>query len=156
MTDVNTLVSRRQFCAGACASCAALATFVTGCGGDSPTSPSGGSVTTLPTLSGQFSGSTVKVTTAGTALNDVGGAALVDSVAGKFLVSKSGATSFIAIDAVCTHEGCTVTGANDSGYVCPCHGSRYDRTGHVTNGPAKANLRQYGTSFADGVVSISV
>src|SRR5262245_44708986 len=157
MSDAQTLVSRRQFCAGACqvASCATLATLVSACGGDSPTSPSG-PTRTLTTLPGQFSGSTVKVTTTGTALADVGGAAVVDSVAGLFLISKSNATSFIAIDAVCTHEGCTVTGANDNEYICPCHGSRYDRSGHVTNGPAKANLRQYATSFADGVVTITV
>jgi Rieske Fe-S protein len=157
MSNALTFVSRRQFCAGACqvASCATLATLVSACGGDSPTSPSG-RTTTLPTLTGQFSGSTVKVTTAGTALDNVGGAAVVQSVAGMFLISKTNATGFTAIDAVCTHEGCTVTGATDTEYVCPCHGSRYDRSGHVTNGPAKANLRQYATSFADGVVTINL
>ena len=156
MSDVYTFVSRRQFCAGACqvASCATLATLVSACSGDSPTSPD--RPTTLPTLSGQFSGSTVKVTTTGTALDNVGGAALVQSIAGVFLISKTDATTFTAIDAVCTHEGCTVNGATDTEYVCPCHGSRYDRSGHVTHGPAQANLRQYATGFADGVVTINL
>ena len=151
------VVSRRQFCAGACqaASCAALATLASACGGDGPTSPSGGSVTTLPRVSGQLSGSTVRVTDTSSVAN-VGSAALVDSVGGLFLISRTSASSFTAIDAVCTHEGCTVTGATDTEYVCPCHGSRYDRTGHVTNGPAKASLRQYATTFADGVVTISI
>jgi len=156
MSNAYTFVSRRQFCAGACqvASCATLATLISGCGGDSPTSPD--RPTTLPTLSGQFSGSMVKVTTTGTALDNVGGAALVQSVAGVFLISKTTATTFTAIDAVCTHEGCTVNGATDTEYVCPCHGSRYDRSGHVTHGPAQANLRQYAASFADGVVTINL
>ena len=160
MSNAFTFVSRRQFCAGACqvASCATLATLVSACSGDSPTSPD--RPTTLPTLSGQFSSSTltVKVTTTGTALDNVGGAALVqsDRDAGVFLISKTSATAFTAIDAVCTHEGCTVTGATSTEYVCPCHGSRYDRSGHVTHGPAQANLRQYAASFADGVVTINL
>ncbi|HEY1309182.1 MAG TPA: Rieske (2Fe-2S) protein [Vicinamibacterales bacterium] len=158
MSNAFTFVSRRQFCAGACqaASCATLATLVSACGG-SPTGPSD-RPTTLPTLSGQFSSSTstVNVTTTGTALDNLGGAALVQSEAGVFLISKTTATTFTAIDAVCTHEGCTVTGATDTEYVCPCHGSRYDRSGHVTHGPAQANLRQYANSFAGGVVTINL
>ena len=42
------------------------------------------------------------------------------------------ANAFTAIDAVCTHEGCTITGADGDTYVCPCHGSRYNRSGQVT------------------------
>jgi len=150
-------VSRRRFCAAACqaASCAALASIASACGGDGPTSPSG-QVTTLPRLSGQLAGSTAVRVTATSAVADVGSAALVESTGGVFLISRTGANSFSAIDAVCTHEGCTVTGATATEYVCPCHGSRYDRSGHVTNGPAKASLRQYATTFADGVVTISI
>lgn len=157
MPDANTLVSRREFCAGACqvASCAALATLTAACGEGSPTSPSA-PATTLGTLNGQFSGSSVRVNTAGTALDTVGGAALVESVAGVFLVSRTGTTSVGALDAVCTHEGCTITGAAGDIYVCPCHGSRYSRTGQVVNGPAKSNLRQYAASVANGVVTISI
>ena len=161
MAEIETPISRRRFCAGACqaASGATLATLFTACGGSSPTSPSGGgggSVSTLGTLSGQFSGSTVRVNVSGTALVDVGGAALVESVAGLFLISRASATTFVAIDAVCTHEGCTVTGANAEGYVCPCHGSRYNRNGQVLAGPAKASLRQYATTFTDGIVAITL
>jgi cytochrome b6-f complex iron-sulfur subunit len=73
-----------------------------------------------------------------------------------FLVSRSSTSAFGALEAVCTHEGCTITGAAGDIYVCPCHGSRYSRSGQVVNGPAKANLRQYATSFSDGVVTISI
>jgi Rieske Fe-S protein len=158
MTVKNLSVSRRQFCAGACqvASCAALATIASACGdGSSPNSPSA-PATTLGTLSGQFSGSSVRLNTAGTALDTVGGAALVESIAGVFLVARTSTSGFGALDAVCTHEGCTINGAAGDIYVCPCHGSRYSRTGQVVNGPAKANLRQYATSFSDGVVTISI
>jgi len=98
----------------------------------------------------------VRVNTSGTALDNIGGAALIESVGGVFLLSRTSTNAFGAIDATCTHEGCTVTGAAGDIYVCPCHGSRYNRTGQVVNGPAKANLRQYATSVTDGVVTISL
>jgi cytochrome b6-f complex iron-sulfur subunit len=159
VAEIETPISRRRFCAGACqaASGATLATLFTACGGSSPTSPSGGgSASPLGKLAGQFSGSTVRVNVSGSALADVGGAALIESVAGLFLISRTSANAFVAVDAVCTHEGCTITGANADGYVCPCHGSRYNRNGQVLAGPAKASLRQYATTFTDGIVAVTL
>jgi len=158
MSDANAHVSRRRFCAGACqvASGATLATLFTGCGGGSPTSPSGGNITTLGTVSGRFTTGRVDVTVAGTALTADGGAALVESVAGVYLLARTSANSFTAVEAVCTHEGCTVSNADGDQYVCPCHGSRYTRSGQVVRGPAVASLRRYTTSFTDGVVTIAI
>lgn len=157
MSDTNGSISRRQFCAGACqaASGVTLTTLFSACGGDSPTSPSG-MASTLPVLAGMFTGSRVQVTVAGSALADVGGAALVESTAGVFLVARTSASAFSAVDAVCTHEGCTINGADGSTYVCPCHGSRYDRTGQVLAGPARASLRRHTTTFTDGVLAIAL
>ena len=42
---------------------------------------------------------------------------------------------FSALSLVCTHLGCTVE-SNATGFECPCHGSRYDLDGNLTNGPA--------------------
>ena len=155
MSDANEPFSRRRFCAGACqvASGATLATLFSACGG-SPTSPGGGT-STLTVLAGQFIGGGVRVTP-GSALADVGSAALVESTAGVFLIARTGASTFTAIDAVCTHEGCTITGAQGNDYVCPCHGSRYNRDGRVIGGPAMANLRQYAATFANDVVTIAL
>ena len=151
-------VSRRKFCAGACqaVSGATLATIFSGCsGGDSPTSPSGRAVD-LGVSQGRFANSAVSVDVAGSALANVGGAVLVESIAGVFLVSRTGDQSFVAVDAVCSHQSCTVTGIDGTTYVCPCHGSRYDRNGRVVQGPATASLRQFSTSFASGVVTINL
>ena len=156
MSATVTTVSRRRFCAGACqaATCAAIASVASGCGG-SPTSP-GGSSTPLGVIAGQFTSNRVDVTIAGTPLASVGGAALVESVAGVFLVSRTTETTFSAIDAVCSHQSCTVTGADGDKYVCPCHGSRYDRSGRVLQGPATAALRRFNSSFTNGIVTITL
>jgi Rieske Fe-S protein len=105
---------------------------------------------------GRFTGSSVQVNVAGTALTETSGAVLVESTAGVFLLARTGANSYSAIDAVCSHESCTVTGADGATYVCPCHGSRYDRNGQVLQGPARAALRQFPTSFSDGMVTIAL
>ena len=136
------------------ASGATLATLFSACGG-SPTSP-GGMASTLGVVPGQFANSRVQVTVAGSALTDVGSAVLVESIAGVFLLARTSEGAFTALDGVCTHQGCTITDGDGSNFVCPCHGSRYNRSGQVVGGPAPASLRQYPTTFTNGVVTIAV
>ena len=111
----------------------------------------------LGVLTGRFTGSGVQVTVAGSALGDVGGAVLVESMAGVFL---RGADERDHVSRRSTRsaptKSCTITGADGTTYVCPCHGSRYNRSGQVLAGPATASLRQYPTTFADGVVTIAL
>ena len=156
MSDTNVSVSRRQFCAGACqvASCATIATIVSACGG-SPTSPSA-PASTLSVVPSQFANARVQVAVGGTPLASVGGVARVESTAGLFLITRISESGFTAIDGVCTHEGCTITGATPTEYVCPCHGSRYNRNGQVQAGPARSSLRQYATTFANDVLTIAL
>jgi cytochrome b6-f complex iron-sulfur subunit len=133
-----------------------LITVFTGCSGSSTSPSGGGSGSPLGTIAGRFSANSVQVTVSGSPLATVGGAALVQSNAGVFLVSRSGDSAFSAVEAVCTHEGCTITGADGAIYVCPCHGSRYDRSGHVVQGPAQASLRQYTATFAGDTLTIAL
>ena len=51
------------------------------------------------------------------------------------------------ISTICTHLGCTV-GVSDTGFACPCHGSRYDQDGNVVGGPAPKSLTWYQVSLA--------
>jgi len=52
-----------------------------------------------------------------------------------------------AISTTCTHLGCIV-GIADTGFACPCHGSRYDQDGNVTAGPAPKPLPWFQVTLA--------
>jgi Rieske Fe-S protein len=45
-----------------------------------------------------------------------------------------------ALSAVCTHKGCKVRTREDGSFLCKCHGSMFDRNGHVLKGPARRDL----------------
>ena len=52
-----------------------------------------------------------------------------------------------AISTTCTHLGCIV-GKSETGFACPCHGSRFDQDGNVTGGPAPRALPWFQVSLA--------
>jgi len=52
-----------------------------------------------------------------------------------------------ALSTTCTHLGCIV-GLADTGFACPCHGSRFDQDGQVTGGPAPRALPWFKISLA--------
>lgn len=152
--------TRREFCGHACqlASLAAGGVLLTACGGGgSPTSPSPTPAPALSVVQGTVAGQTVSVTVgAGSPLTSVGSAARVQTPIGSFLVSRIGQDSFTTLTSTCTHEACTIDGFNGSRYVCPCHGSQFSTGGAVLNGPATMALRQFPTSFANGVLTFTV
>lgn len=52
-----------------------------------------------------------------------------------------------AVSTTCTHLGCIV-GVSDTGFACPCHGSRFDQDGTVTGGPAPRPLPWFKLTLA--------
>jgi len=153
----ETEIDRRTFCIQACqaASCLALGSLAAACGGGGGSSPS--NVPQLSSLNGNVSGSAVVVQIdSSSSLATVGGAAMVRSSGGTFLVARTAQDSFSALTTVCTHETCTITGFDNANFVCPCHGSKFSTTGRVVNGPASAPLRSFATSFSNNVLTISL
>lgn len=51
----------------------------------------------------------------------------------------SGTDGLHAISKTCTHLGCIVA-ITETGFQCPCHGSKYNRQGKVIGGPAPRPL----------------
>ncbi len=159
-------VSRREFCSQGCLSAAAVAlgTLATGCGGSSdggstPTGPSAGGSGTgnpLATASATVSGRTVSVHVDGSPLAAPGGMAIVRTGVGNFLVARTGVDAYVALSAVCTHEGNTVSNANNGQFECPVHGSQFTVAGAVVRGPATRALTTYPVTFANGAVSFAV
>lgn len=54
---------------------------------------------------------------------------------------------YLIMLAACTHLGCIPVGIDENGYegnfggwFCPCHGSHYDTSGRIRQGPAPKNL----------------
>lgn len=64
--------------------------------------------------------------------------------------------SWVALDAVCTHMGCTVAfDPNRQRIACACHGGVYDaKTGECIEGPPPRPLTKYDTVIAAGTVTV--
>lgn len=64
---------------------------------------------------------------------------------------------YVALDAVCTHLGCTVAYQPENHRIfCPCHGGVYDiNTGAVVSGPPPRGLKVYHVEAKEDHVVIS-
>ena len=85
----------------------------------------------------------------------------VNKPEGRFWLSSpviDGEESFVALYAVCTHLGCLPkwVDVNDR-FECPCHGSRFQKTGLYISGPAPRSMDRFKTTiiFTDGTVAES-
>jgi cytochrome b6-f complex iron-sulfur subunit len=69
---------------------------------------------------------------------------------------RTSATTFLAFSKLCTHQQCP-TDIRNNEFQCPCHNSRFDKTGAVLNGPnipspPIAPLSRLPTSFDGGSI----
>ncbi|HXI56468.1 MAG TPA: FAD-dependent oxidoreductase, partial [Polyangia bacterium] len=72
---------------------------------------------------------------------EAGEGAVVTIRGSKLAVYRNGNGDLSAVSPVCTHLGCVVHwNTTEKSWDCPCHGSRFDPTGRVLNGPAIAAL----------------
>ena len=56
-----------------------------------------------------------------------------------FFIVRKGEKLFV-LSSICTHKKCKLTPESDRSFSCECHGSTFDRTGKVTQGPANRDL----------------
>ena len=75
------------------------------------------------------------------------GGYIVYAVANVIIAKISGDT-IIAVSSVCTHAGATLEYRSSTAkFYCAAHGSNFNQSGTVANGPASAALKQYKTSL---------
>lgn len=64
---------------------------------------------------------------------------------------------FIALSRTCTHLGCALSWeVNEQKFICPCHGSTFDRRGVVLTSPAIRPLDFYPIRIENGQLRIDV
>lgn len=74
----------------------------------------------------------------------------IDDLDKDLLVVRKSMGTFITVDIKCTHKGCDVGYDSENAcFLCPCHDSRFELDGTVTNGPAEKPLGSYRTTFND-------
>jgi len=89
------------------------------------------------------------------ALAAVGGGAQVDLGGRRLALGQPAAGCFVAVDRVCSHEGCDTT--YDGGrFVCPCHGAVFDLDGAAISGPTSVPVESFPAAAGDGVVWVRV
>jgi len=85
------------------------------------------------------------------ALQNVGGYVVSNDV----IVIRTGSGSFVALSALCTHQGCTVGyNANSQKLVCPCHGGTFDTNGTVLAGPPPKPLQKFTVTQSGNTLTI--
>lgn len=86
-------------------------------------------------------------------LNQVGGWILINER--KVLVLNTGNDEFSALTSICTHTGCDDAWSfSSSVLVCGCHGSRFDTSGNVLNGPANAPLASFEVALENNTLTV--
>lgn len=76
---------------------------------------------------------------------------------GMFFLARLEDNRFIALSRTCTHLGCALSwDETQEKFVCPCHGSTFDRTGTVLTSPAIRPLDFYQVRIENGHIRIDI
>lgn len=101
-----------------------------------------------------ISGTTISINLSiQTALTTSGNWLLIENVR-TLVANVNGA--YVALTSVCTHSGCDKNWTfGNSRFTCTCHGSVFDPSGNVLQGPATQPLTQYGTQVSGTTLTIT-
>jgi cytochrome b6-f complex iron-sulfur subunit len=90
------------------------------------------------------------------ALGTIGGTARVDPNTSKpVAVHRTGASTFIALSMICTHQRYKPINIEPFGFECPNHGAQFSPTGNWLAGQRTRDLVQYAITF-DGVDTLTI
>ena len=120
-----------------------------GCSEGSPTAPINNSDETITVDLSSSENSALAMIGGTLAL----GANVLDSKG--ILLYRQSDTNVLAFSRNCTHNGCTIGSFQNGTSACPCHGSQFDTSGSVVNGPAVNPLSQYSATITGNIVTIT-
>lgn len=137
-------LNRRHTLTGA-AAVAVAAPLLAACADDGPVTGEGGA--------GEDGGAEGGTTTVATRdVPEGGGVVLADD---RVVVTQPEAGEFRAFSAVCTHQGCLVSGVSET-IDCSCHGSRFSLSdGSPVNGPASSPLAEKEISVEGDTITLA-
>lgn len=144
-------MKRRSFVAATGATVAGALAACGGGGSGSPSTPSTPAPTPTPTGELRLPLMNVGETVAASAN-------LVGSLSTPLAVTRLSDTEVVTVSRVCTHQACTVALPGKPGATldCPCHGSRFETSGKVVQGPAARALSTFPTRIVGNEVVITL
>jgi len=75
--------------------------------------------------------------------------------ASSIIIARDHSGNFVALYDVCPHAGCTIQfDAGASNFPCPCHGSQFNESGNVIQGPATTGVKKYSTSLSGTMLNV--
>lgn len=123
------------------------------CSGDEPGATTDAGATDSPGSGESAGGGEVGTTLAATGDIPVGGGAVFGGQ--QVVVTQPTEGDFVAFSAICTHQGCVVSGVTET-IDCRCHGSRFSITdGSVTTGPATEPLAEVPITVEAGSIVLA-
>jgi cytochrome b6-f complex iron-sulfur subunit len=78
------------------------------------------------------------------------GSAPIGMPKGNFWLSRLADGSLLALYKVCTHLGCLYSwSSQENKFICPCHGSQFEKDGSYILGPAPRDLDRFVVQLID-------